>query len=40
MMAHRREVNLRREHAEKVSEIIGKRFAEKDAAERKTGKRR
>ncbi len=40
MMAHRREVNLRQEHSEKVSERIGKQFAEKDADDRKRHGRR
>jgi hypothetical protein len=39
MMAHRREVKLRDDHAAKVSERIGKQFAEQDTAERKKGRR-
>lgn len=38
MIAHRREFKLREEHAAKVSERIGKQFAEKEA-EGKKGRR-
>ena len=39
MMAHRREVKLRDDHAAKVSERIGKQFAEQESDARKKGRR-